>query len=213
MTQEDLAGLVGASRERVNKALSLFTRLGWIEVEGRNRYRIIDRVALQERADAVAGSPLRRVSRAAGTPARGASASAASSGRCAGRSGTCTKPWSASGYTTISQSGRSAHAARSASMSAGGGVRVDAAEDGERRADVGGGVEGLAGLGTHPVLGEPDHPVERDRAVEAARRRRLEDLHSAHAETEDRDLAHVVVDDEVVGGGLEVTDLEVVVEL
>src|SRR5205085_8784480 len=27
MTQEDLAGLVGASRERVNKALSLFTRL------------------------------------------------------------------------------------------------------------------------------------------------------------------------------------------
>jgi len=50
MTQEDLAGLVGASRERVNKALSLFTRLGWIEVEGRNRYKILDRQALQERA-------------------------------------------------------------------------------------------------------------------------------------------------------------------
>ena len=50
MTQEDLAGLVGASRERVNKALSLFTRLGWIEVEGRNRYRILDREALHERA-------------------------------------------------------------------------------------------------------------------------------------------------------------------
>jgi CRP-like cAMP-binding protein len=50
MTQEDLAGLVGASRERVNKALSLFTRLGWIEVEGRNRYRILDREALSERA-------------------------------------------------------------------------------------------------------------------------------------------------------------------
>jgi len=50
MTQEDLAGLVGASRERVNKALSLFTRLGWIEVEGRNRYRILDRQALLERA-------------------------------------------------------------------------------------------------------------------------------------------------------------------
>jgi CRP-like cAMP-binding protein len=50
MTQEDLAGLVGASRERVNKALSLFTRLGWIEVEGRNRYRILDRRALAERA-------------------------------------------------------------------------------------------------------------------------------------------------------------------
>jgi CRP/FNR family cyclic AMP-dependent transcriptional regulator len=50
MTQEDLAGLVGASRERVNKALSLFTRLGWIEVEGRNRYRIVDRQSLTERA-------------------------------------------------------------------------------------------------------------------------------------------------------------------
>jgi CRP-like cAMP-binding protein len=50
MTQEDLAGLVGASRERVNKALSLFTKLGWIEVEGRNRYRILDRPALRERA-------------------------------------------------------------------------------------------------------------------------------------------------------------------
>ena len=50
LTQEDLAGLVGASRERVNKALSLFTRLGWIEVEGRNRYRILDRQALTERA-------------------------------------------------------------------------------------------------------------------------------------------------------------------
>ena len=50
MTQEDLAGLVGASRERVNKALSMFTRLGWLEVEGRNRYRILDRSALEERA-------------------------------------------------------------------------------------------------------------------------------------------------------------------
>ena len=50
MTQEDLAGLVGASRERVNKALSLFTKLGWLEVEGRNRYRILDRAALEDRA-------------------------------------------------------------------------------------------------------------------------------------------------------------------
>ncbi len=58
MTQEDLAGLVGASRERVNKALSLFTRLGWIEVEGRNRYRILDRQALHRARD-----PLGRRSR------------------------------------------------------------------------------------------------------------------------------------------------------
>ena len=45
-----LDDMAGASRERVNKALSLFTRLGWIEVEGRNRYRILDRTALHERA-------------------------------------------------------------------------------------------------------------------------------------------------------------------
>jgi CRP-like cAMP-binding protein len=50
MTQEDLAGLVGASRERVNKALSLFTKLGWLSTEGRNHYRILDRAALADRA-------------------------------------------------------------------------------------------------------------------------------------------------------------------
>ena len=95
MTQEELAG-VGRrqSRERVNKALSLFVRLGWIEVEGANRYRILDRQALL-------GAPPRPVaaSRAQrglrGTRAARRHASAASSARCAGRSGSCTKPCSA----------------------------------------------------------------------------------------------------------------------
>ncbi len=50
MTQEDLAGLVGASRERVNKALSLFVRLGWLSANGRGRYRLDDRAALEDRA-------------------------------------------------------------------------------------------------------------------------------------------------------------------
>lgn len=50
ITQEELAGMVGASRERVNKAISLFTRLGWLSVEGRNQYRILDRPAMQDRA-------------------------------------------------------------------------------------------------------------------------------------------------------------------
>ena len=50
MTQEDLAGLVGASRERVNKALAMFVRLGWIEATGRSRYRIKDRDQLELRA-------------------------------------------------------------------------------------------------------------------------------------------------------------------
>jgi CRP/FNR family transcriptional regulator, cyclic AMP receptor protein len=50
VTQEELAAMVGASRERVNKAIAVFLRLGWIEVEGRNNYRILDRDALDDRA-------------------------------------------------------------------------------------------------------------------------------------------------------------------
>jgi hypothetical protein len=42
--------MIGASRERVNKALALFTRLGWLEIEGRGQYHIIDRVSLEDRA-------------------------------------------------------------------------------------------------------------------------------------------------------------------
>ncbi len=49
LTQEELAAMVGASRERVNKALSLFTRLGWLEIVGRNHYRILDRQSLEDR--------------------------------------------------------------------------------------------------------------------------------------------------------------------
>jgi len=51
MTQEELAGLVGASRERVNKALSMFVRLGWVEHVGRSRYRLRDRASLEARAN------------------------------------------------------------------------------------------------------------------------------------------------------------------
>jgi CRP-like cAMP-binding protein len=49
VTQEELAGMVGASRERVNKALSQFTRLGWLAVNDR-RYRILKRDDLVRRA-------------------------------------------------------------------------------------------------------------------------------------------------------------------
>lgn len=49
ITQEELAGLVGASRERVNKALSSFLRLGWIEQRDR-RYHITNRAQLELRA-------------------------------------------------------------------------------------------------------------------------------------------------------------------
>lgn len=50
ITQEELAAMVGASRERVNKAISLFTRLGWLALDGRNQYRILDRQAMEDRA-------------------------------------------------------------------------------------------------------------------------------------------------------------------
>jgi CRP/FNR family transcriptional regulator, cyclic AMP receptor protein len=49
MTQEDLAGLVGASRERVNKAISSFIRLGWIDQRDRH-YRILNRDQLSLRS-------------------------------------------------------------------------------------------------------------------------------------------------------------------
>ena len=49
ITQEELAGMVGASRERVNKAISSFVSLGWLDQTER-RYRIIDREQLERRA-------------------------------------------------------------------------------------------------------------------------------------------------------------------
>ena len=49
VTQEELAGMVGASRERVNKAIAQFIRLGWIEQQDR-RYRILLRDRLEMRA-------------------------------------------------------------------------------------------------------------------------------------------------------------------
>ena len=50
VTQEELAGMVGASRERVNKAIASFIRLGWISQQER-RYKILqrDRLTLRSR--------------------------------------------------------------------------------------------------------------------------------------------------------------------
>lgn len=49
ITQEELAGLVGASRERVNKAIASFLKLGWVEQDG-PRYRIVKRRELEIRS-------------------------------------------------------------------------------------------------------------------------------------------------------------------
>ena len=48
VTQEELAGMVGASRERVNTAIASFIRLGWIE-QGDRKYIITDREQLSRR--------------------------------------------------------------------------------------------------------------------------------------------------------------------
>ncbi len=49
VTQEELAGMVGASRERVNKSIAQFIRLGWLAQIDR-RYRITNREQLERRA-------------------------------------------------------------------------------------------------------------------------------------------------------------------
>lgn len=49
VTQEELAAMVGASRERVNKAIATFVRLGWLTVTARTRYRILNREELDAR--------------------------------------------------------------------------------------------------------------------------------------------------------------------
>lgn len=49
VTQEELAGMVGASRERVNKAIASFVKLGWIEQRDR-RYHILDRPQMELRS-------------------------------------------------------------------------------------------------------------------------------------------------------------------
>ena len=49
LTQEELAQLVGASRETVNKALATFAQRGWIRLEGKS-VLIVDTEHLARRA-------------------------------------------------------------------------------------------------------------------------------------------------------------------
>jgi CRP-like cAMP-binding protein len=49
ITQEELAGMVGASRERVNKAIASFIKLGWLTQADRH-YNITQRAKLEARA-------------------------------------------------------------------------------------------------------------------------------------------------------------------
>ena len=49
VTQEELAGMIGASRERVNKSLASFIKLGWLTQKG-EKYVILDRKQLKIRS-------------------------------------------------------------------------------------------------------------------------------------------------------------------
>ncbi len=49
VTQEELAGMIGASRERVNKSLASFIKLGWLTQKG-EKYVILDRKQLEIRS-------------------------------------------------------------------------------------------------------------------------------------------------------------------
>jgi CRP-like cAMP-binding protein len=51
VTQEELAGMVGASRERGNKAIASFINLGWLAQDDDGCYRITDREQLTIRAN------------------------------------------------------------------------------------------------------------------------------------------------------------------
>ena len=62
LTQDELAGLIGASREMVNKTLAAFTRRGWIRVEGKSVVITdADRLARRahEQVDILAGPAIR----------------------------------------------------------------------------------------------------------------------------------------------------------
>lgn len=49
ITQEELAGMIGASRERVNKSISSFIKLGWLAQSG-EKYIVLDRKQLEIRS-------------------------------------------------------------------------------------------------------------------------------------------------------------------
>jgi len=49
VTQEELAGMIGASRERVNKSIAQFIKLGWMEVVG-DGYRVLNREQMEIRS-------------------------------------------------------------------------------------------------------------------------------------------------------------------
>ena len=192
--------MVGASRERVNKAISLFVRLGWLELEGRNHYRILDRDG--------AGGPRDPVTTRAQTgfaghveerehtpPGVGGVVGAV--GRALGHVDEAVLRLRVDDDLAVGSVpprlperldvGRRRE-------------RVLPTEDRERRAHLGDGVERLPQPRPAPVRGEPDHPVERRPRDRSARSPRPSTPACRPCRSRARTPADVVLDDEEVGG-------------
>ena len=182
VTQEELASMVGASRERVNKAIASFVRLGWLEQADR-RYRIIDRVQLpvtNRKAVALRGprhvtvaDPRRTVVVEVGVVKRGTPRRAATRRRChrrdGRRDGSWAKPWLAVGIDDDLDVGEFAQLLNLAAGAQGSCRRrspVCAPRPPSQQ------VKRIVAR-RRPLLGRADHPVERHarskRPVPAAR--------------------------------------------
>ena len=158
VTQEELAGMVGASRERVNKAIASFVRLGWIDQTER-RYTILDREQLTRRAR---GSGPRYGAR--GRRSLAASASAASSRHGAARPALVVVDEAVVGALVADHG----DAGGLGGLDVGGrGPLVDGADDrhgrGRHRRRVTASSGSIVSLAL-PVLGHLEHPVEAHRA-------------------------------------------------
>ena len=163
VTQEELAGMVGASRERVNKAIAQFVRLG------------LDRAARpplphhQPRAARDPGPLSQAIARWPSDGRRGRS-----SARWAGRAGVV--------HEAVLGARRSARRCAPAASSSsrcsagvyGSAVPIDRQHPlGAPRARRAGASTASVFVAALPVARVADHPVERHRPVEAAGRRRL----------------------------------------
>ncbi len=229
--------MVGASRERVNKAIALFVKLGWLEISGRSRYRIVNREELEIRStfslcdssrrqrlamrDELAPASARiaeRQLRARRITSRRPTerAPAGARRRRGGRRGRGRGRSRARPLRRRRSRNRCARSRPPAALR----CRPRASTDrcAPKNASVGAisaatdkRIDAVAGPA--PRVGRAHHAVERDRRVEPVDRRGLEHVVPAHAEAEHRDARDVVFDHEQIGGRGEHVHLLRVVEI
>ena len=191
ITQEELAGMVGASRERVNKAIASFIRLGWIDQSDR-RYQILNRDQLEPPGPLTltglgeACSPRKAMQRAPGVGGVVGAVGRAADGR--GRS---------RGRRPVADHRRRPAASAAHRRPSGGVARVDGADDGQHRDRRSGWPTALERLDrarrSCQCVGDPDHAVEAHGPVRSGRAGGLERVHAAHAEADEADAARTPV--------------------